>query len=121
MAGGTQAGAMKLRILLGDLIAFGPGKADLLEAIHASGSISAAGRTLGMGYRRAWALVDTMNQCFRRPLVEAAPGGAKGGGARVTPFGLELLQVYRRLVEKAEGATTEEMAWLRKRAAKPRA
>ncbi len=114
------AGTLKIRILLGDLIAFGPGKAELLEAIRDTGSISAAGRTLGMGYRRAWALVDTMNQCFRRPLVEAAPGGARGGGARVTPLGLEVLATYRRLVEKAEAAAAGELAWLRARAAKPK-
>lgn len=114
-----MAGGLKIRILLEDLIAFGPGKAELLEAIHASGSISAAGRALGMGYRRAWALVDTMNRCFRRPLVEAAPGGARGGGARVTPFGLEVLVVYRRLVDRAESAAAAELAWLRKQAAKP--
>jgi molybdate transport system regulatory protein len=111
-------GELKVRILLGDLIAFGPGKADLLEAIRDTGSISAAGRALGMGYRRAWALVDTMNQCFRQPLVEAAPGGARGGGARVTPFGLEVLEVYRRLLRKAEGAAAKELAWLRKQAAR---
>lgn len=118
-----MAGAegLKIRILLGDLIALGPGKAELLEAIHASGSISAAGRILGMGYRRAWALVDTMNRCFQQPLVEAAPGGARGGGARVTAFGLEVLKVYRRLVAKATAAATEELAWLGRRAAKPRA
>lgn len=119
MAGATRSGGLKIRILLEDLIAFGPGKADLLEAIHASGSISAAGRTLGMGYRRAWALVATMNQCFRKPLVEAAPGGAKGGGARVTPFGLEVLEVYRRLQAKAGAAAAGELAWLNKHAARP--
>lgn len=120
MADPAHDGQMRLRILLGDLIAFGPGKADLLEAIQASGSISAAGRALGMGYRRAWALVDTMNQCFRSPLVEAAPGGARGGGARVTPFGLEVLAVYRRLVVNAESAAAQDLAWLRKQAAKHR-
>lgn len=109
---------LKIRILLGDLIAFGPGKADLLEAILATGSISAAGRTLGMGYRRAWALVDTMNRCFRRPLVEAAPGGARGGGARVTPLGLEVLAAYRRLLAQALEAARPELDWLRGQVAK---
>lgn len=109
---------LKIRILLGDLIAFGPGKADLLEAIQATGSISAAGRTLGMGYRRAWALVDTMNRCFRRPLVEAAPGGARGGGAQVTALGMEVLAAYRRLLEHALRAARPELDWLRQQAAK---
>ena len=107
---------LKIRILLGDLIAFGPGKADLLEAIQATGSISAAGRTLGMGYRRAWALVDTMNRCFLRPLVEAAPGGARGGGAQVTELGVEVLAAYRRLLAKALEAARPQLDWLRKQA-----
>ncbi len=107
---------LKIRILLGDLIAFGPGKADLLEAIQATGSISAAGRALGMGYRRAWALVDTMNRCFRQPLVEAAPGGARGGGAQVTPFGREVLAAYRQLLANALEAARPQLDWLCKQA-----
>ena len=118
MAAAARSEELKIRILLGDLIAFGPGKADLLEAIQATGSISAAGRTLGMGYRRAWALVDTMNRCFRRPLVEAAPGGARGGGAQVTELGTEVLAAYRRLLEKALDAARSELDWLREQAAK---
>lgn len=113
MAGGER---LRLRVLLGDLIAFGPGKADLLDAIRATGSISAAGRSLGMGYRRAWALVDTMNRCFKEPLVAAAPGGARGGGAEVTPFGLEVLARYRRMLKKAEAAAGEDLEWLAERA-----
>jgi molybdate transport system regulatory protein len=117
MAGATRSSGIKIRILLGDLIAFGPGKAELLEAIQATGSISAAGRRMGMGYRRAWALVDTMNRCFKQPLVEAAPGGARGGGAQVTAFGLQVLAAYRRLLEKALRAARPELDWLREQAA----
>lgn len=112
--------ALKLRLVLGDLIALGPGKAELLDAIRESGSISAAARSLGMGYRRAWALVEAMNEGFRRPLVEAAPGGARGGGARITPFGEEVLAAYRRLQAKAEQAVRSELAFLRRRAARRR-
>ena len=65
----------RLRILLGADIAIGPGKADLLEAIGRTGSISAAAREMDMSYRRAWLLVDTMNHCFHAPLVEAVKGG----------------------------------------------
>ncbi|MBI4914090.1 MAG: LysR family transcriptional regulator [Acidobacteria bacterium] len=110
---------LKLRLLLGDLIAMGPGKADLLEAIRETGSISAAARRMGMDYRRAWALVEAMNQGFRKPLVEAAPGGARGGGAQVTRMGEEVLEAFRRLQAKAEAAGAEELAFLRRRAAKP--
>ncbi|KPF72084.1 hypothetical protein IP69_04430 [Bosea sp. AAP35] len=73
----------------------GPGKADLLEAIGRTGSISAAGRAMTMSYRRAWLLVDDLNRMFRQPLVEAQPGGAKGGGARLTALGLEVVAHYR--------------------------
>jgi len=80
----------------------GPGKADLLEAIASTGSISAAGRAMTMSYRRAWLLVDDLNRMFKQPLVEAQPGGAKGGGARLTPLGHEVLAHYR-AVEQAVG------------------
>jgi molybdate transport system regulatory protein len=94
---------LKLQLYCGDEIAMGPGKADLLEAIARKGSISAAGRALGMSYRRAWLLVDTMNRCFEEPLVEARPGGGKGAGARLTPEGGKALAAYRALAEQVEG------------------
>ena len=72
---------IKVQIYCGDEIAMGPGKADLLEAIAREGSISAAGRALGMSYRRTWLLVDAMNRCWDLPLVETALGGSKGGGS----------------------------------------
>lgn len=75
----------------------GPGKADLLEAIAREGSISAAGRALGMSYRRTWMLVDVMNRCWQGPLVETAAGGSHGGGARLTGLGAEILDAYRAL------------------------
>jgi len=93
----------RLRILLGAEIAIGPGKADLLEAIARSGSISAAGRELGMSYRRAW------NRSFRAPLVETLTGGAGGGGARVTAFGADVLTRYRAMETKAAIAVAPEM------------
>lgn len=88
---------LKAQVMLGNEIAMGPGKADLLEAIDRAGSISAAGRALGMSYRRTWLLVDTMNRCWREPLVATMTGGAHGGGARVTPLGAAVLEHYRAL------------------------
>ncbi|MFM8333651.1 MAG: winged helix-turn-helix domain-containing protein [Candidatus Methylumidiphilus sp.] len=82
---------LSLRLLHGAEIAFGPGKAELLEAIARTGSISAAGKSMDMSYRRAWQLVDVMNRCFKSPLVETAKGGNRGGGARLTPLGAEAL------------------------------
>lgn len=107
-----------LRIMLDDEIAFGPGKADLLEAIRDTGSISAAGKQLGMSYRRAWLLVDSMNRCFRSPLVETAAGGVAGGGARLSQTGAAMVAQYRALevaVAKITGkAFTEIKPLLRK-------
>lgn len=99
----------RLRIQLGPAIAIGPGKAQLLEAIAVTGSISAAAREMGMSYRRAWMLVDTMNQCFKAPLVATATGGKRGGGARITPLGEEVLARYRRMQRIASEAVAEEM------------
>ena len=82
----------------------GPGKADLLEAISATGSISAAAREMRMSYRRAWLLVQTMNACFAEPLVESAKGGREGGGAVLTPAGLAALAAYRAIARRAEDA-----------------
>jgi molybdate transport system regulatory protein len=101
---------LKLRVLLADEIAMGPGKADLLEAISATGSISAAARAMGMSYRRAWLLVAAMNACFRCPLVEARKGGGHGGGATLTAFGWEALGRYRLMERQANAAIAAGLA-----------
>ena len=102
-----QTGTLKLKIqiLCGDEIAMGPGKADLLDAIALHGSISAAGRALGMSYRRSWLLVDTMNRCWNDRLVETVAGGGRDRGARVTEAGQAVLAAYRALEEVALTAT----------------
>ncbi len=87
----------RVRLCRGEEIAMGPGKAELLAAIASEGSISAAGRKLGMSYRRAWLLVDTMNRCFREPLVVSAAGGVQGGGAHLSLLGEEVLMRYQAL------------------------
>jgi molybdate transport system regulatory protein len=89
---------LNLRLFHGEHIAMGPGKADLLEAIESTGSISAAGKSMDMSYRRAWLLVDEMNRCFKMPVVETAKGGSHGGGAHLTPFGYEVLARYREMI-----------------------
>jgi molybdate transport system regulatory protein len=96
--------------LLRKAIAMGPGKADLLRAIEETGSISAAARALGMSYRRAWLLVDTMNQCFKSPVVETLTGGQKGGGARVSELGHEVLRRYLEMEAKAAASVQKELA-----------
>jgi molybdate transport system regulatory protein len=80
----------------------GPGKAELLEAIDATGSISAAARQMHMSYRRAWLLVQTMNECFAEPLVESVKGGEHGGGAALTAAGIAALEAYRAIARRAE-------------------
>jgi molybdate transport system regulatory protein len=97
MLGASSPIKLKLQILCGEAIAMGPGKADLLDAIAAEGSISGAGRRMGMSYRRAWQLVDLMNRCWQSPLVETSPGSARGGGARLTAEGTAVLAEYRAL------------------------
>ncbi len=86
---------LSVRLMHGDEIAMGPGKSELLSAIARTGSISAAGKSMNMSYRRAWMLVDVMNRCFRSPLVETAKGGSHGGGAWLTPLGKEVLAHYQ--------------------------
>jgi len=101
-----RTGPLKVRaqIFAGDEIAMGPGKADLLEAIEREGSISAAGRSLGMSYRRSWELVDTMNRCWAERLVETVPGGGRDRGARVSEMGREVLALYRELERQLLGS-----------------
>ena len=110
---------LRLRLLFGPGAMFGPGKADLLEAIARAGSIAAAGREMSMSYRRAWTLVETMNGLFRGPLVVRDRGGAGGGGAQLTPLGEEVLARYRRLEALAAGAGAEEIAGLQALLAPP--
>lgn len=95
---------IKIQLFCGEEIAMGPGKADLLEAIRAHGSISAAGRAMGMSYRRAWLLVDAMNRCWAETLVETSPGSAQGG-ARVTAAGERVLAHYRALQDSLAQAS----------------
>lgn len=100
----------RLRLHVGDAIAMGPGKAALLDAIEAAGSISGAARKLEMSYRRAWLLVDEMNRCARDVLVETMPGGKGGGGARVTALGLEWRDRFRAMEQKIAEAIETDLA-----------
>jgi len=95
---------LTVRIDFGAERALGPGKIRLLEAIGKTGSISRAGRALGMSYRRAWLLIDDMNRTFRAPVVATQPGGVKGGGAALTPFGVALIENYRVIEAQAAAA-----------------
>ena len=102
----------RVRVVRGDDIAIGPGKVDLLEAIDAAGSITAAAKQLGMSYRRAWLLVDTMNRCFAEPVVATEAGGAHGGGTRLTASGAEVVRCYRNAESRAAKASAADLAAL---------
>ena len=93
---------VKVRLIWRDERAMGPGKADLLDQIILAGSISGAAKTMKMSYSRAWSLVEVMNCAFKSPLVEAAPGGVRGGGAVVTELGLHVLSAYRAMQQAVE-------------------
>lgn len=103
---------LRVRIILAPGVWMGPGKADLLDGIKRTGSIAAAGREMGMSYKRAWQLVETMNAMFREPVVARTRGGAKGGGATVTPTGEQVLAAYRTAVEAAHSAGAGQIAEL---------
>jgi molybdate transport system regulatory protein len=101
-----------LRVDFGSKRSVGPGKIRLLEEIWRGGSISQAGRSLGMSYRRAWLLIDDLNRCFRQPVVRAKSGGWQGGGAVLTEFGVELVRDYRAIESAASGAAKSRLRGL---------
>ncbi|PBJ81490.1 ModE family transcriptional regulator [Lysobacteraceae bacterium NML93-0399] len=101
----------QLRIRLGEVM-LGPGKAELLEGIRDTGSISAAGRRMSMSYRRAWQLVEQLNLYFGAPVVSTLTGGRGGGGAELTPLGEEIAATYRRMQQQCANAMAEDLARL---------
>lgn len=103
---------IKIRLHHHENVAFGPGKADLLEAIKRHGSISAAGKSMGMSYKRAWDLVQMMNQSFKQPLVTTSKGGSQKGGATVTSMGEIVLTHYHQAQAMAEKATEQQLQQL---------
>ena len=101
--------AFRLRIRVGEAVAVGPGKIDLLEAIDAAGSLTAAARAIGMSYRRGWMLLDELNRSMREPAVESLVGGRSGGGSVLTASGRELLELYRRIERTAQQTTATDL------------
>lgn len=109
-SGALAKAELRVRIRFGEEFQLGPGKADLLDAIDRTGSITASAKELGMSYRRAWLLIDEISRLFKRPVVDRAQGGAQGGGARLTDFGRALLAAYRRIEARTALAVREELA-----------
>ncbi len=100
---------VRLHIHLAGDHTLGPGKVELLERVREHGSISAAARAMQMAYRHAWELIDDLNQGFGRPVVETASGGRAGGGARLTPFGEELVRRFRAMEAATERAIAPDL------------
>jgi molybdate transport system regulatory protein len=102
-------GLSHLRITLSDDFYVGPGRADLMELIAETGSISEAAKRMGMSYKRAWGLVQALNDGWGAPLVETARGGAAQGGAVLTDDGREVLSRYRRMQQKTRDAIATDV------------
>jgi molybdate transport system regulatory protein len=113
-----ESGArLMIRVAFGAHDALGPGKARLMELVDRHGSISAAARAMGVSYRRAWLLIEGLRNTFREPVLAARHGGARGGGAGLTPFGRELLRRYRSIESAARAAVAGELGAMARDAA----
>ena len=110
---------LRIRVRVGDVVAIGPGKIALLAGVAEHGSISAAARSLGMSYRRAWLLIDELNRSLAAPAIATTQGGRQGGGASVTASGEALLEIYRRIERDALAATRADTARLLRMLAEP--
>jgi len=109
----SNPATLRIRLVFGPTEMMGPGKAELLERIAATGSISAAGRQMDMSYKRAWLLVETMNAMFREPVVTSTRGGPGGGGAVLTEAGRRVLALYRDVERAAAQASAERLDAIR--------
>jgi len=105
---------LRMRVTVGDIIAIGPGKIALLQALDETGSITAAAKSLDMSYRRAWLLIDELNRALKTPAVATAAGGAKGGGSALTESGRALITLYRQIEDTALQAAKPEIRQLMK-------
>jgi molybdate transport system regulatory protein len=103
-----MAAGLSIRVDLASGLRIGPGKIDLLEAIRATGSITAAARSLGMSYRKAWLLVEELNIGLREPVVRAESGGRHGGGAILTPVGIRVVALYREIESRAASSARRQ-------------
>lgn len=113
LSGEARHAALTIRIDFGAFGYLGPGKIALMELIARHGSISAAGKEMGMSYRRAWLLVDEINHIFREPLVETQMGGAGGGGARLSKLGRDIVDRYRAIEAAAATASAADLRALK--------
>ena len=106
---GVPVPVLSIRVDLADGFRLGPGKVRLMELIAEHGSISGAGRAMGMSYRRAWLLVESLNEAFHEPVVVTQTGGSRGGGAGLTELGLSVVERYRSIEAKAAAAVSADL------------
>ncbi len=111
-AGESPDVRFRMRICRGDVVALGPGKVALLEAVREQGSITAAARHLGMSYRRAWLLIDELNRSLKSPATVSEQGGQSGGGCVLTPVGEAIVRLYREIDQEAHRAAAKQIAEL---------
>lgn len=111
---------LTLRVLAAKQPAMGPGRAALLSHIARTGSITSAAQAMGMSYRRAWQLVEAMNESFNEPVVTTAIGGKRGGGAKVTALGKRLVRLYHEMETKASSAIAADLKKFSRSLRKPR-
>ena len=112
---GNITEGLRFRVVLGPGVALGPGKADLLQAIDETASLTKAAARFGMSYKRGWTLVRELNAAFAKPLVETEKGGSGGGGrAGLTPLGRRVLKRYRQLEKDAGKAIAAGIEDLRR-------
>ena len=104
----------RLRVMVGDEIALGPGRVDLLELIEETGSLRAAARRMGVSYMRAWNLIKYTNKCFREPVIEVARGGKTGGGAKLTKTGQRASVLYRKMEKRCCDSNRQSWADMRR-------
>ena len=104
----------RFRIMSGADIALGPGKVELLALVHETGSISEAAKQMKMSYMRAWSLIQTMNVCFKKPIVETVRGGSERGGAKLTESGRRALALYQHMEESSAKAAQTDWQVFRK-------
>ena len=102
----TPEKRLNLRVICATI---GPGKAHLLGLIAEKHSITEAARQMKVSYKRAWQLIDTMNGCFREPLVESVTGGSKGGGSQLSPTGRQVLALYTAIHDRSLAASSKEL------------
>lgn len=104
----------RLRVTVGETIAVGPGKIALLDAIRETRSLTAAAKSIGMSYRRAWILIDALNGSLKKPAVLSLQGGEHGGGSELTPTGVALVDLYRKIEARAAAAAADDIRALLK-------